>query len=135
MTAKTRSQTHLLVVAMEVPLKDSTAKVPHLANMVSSPNTVLPQVSSLSTVSSHSMELLRADEEDRRRASTEPRPNKVVILAVPRSRDTLLRADVDTLRARRLLAVIRRGNSDLGLRSWTSTCLFSEGSGCLLLAS
>jgi hypothetical protein len=134
MIAKTRSQTHLLVVAMEVPLQDSTAKVPRLANMVSSPNTALPQVSNLSTVSSHSTELLRVDEEDHRRASTEPRPNKVVILAVPRSRVTLLRADVDTLRARRLLTVIRWGNGDLGLRSLNSACLFAEGSGCLVLA-
>jgi hypothetical protein len=107
MTAKMRSQTPLLAVAMEPPIQDSTAKVLHLASMVSSPSTALPKVINLNTVSSHSTELLKADEEDRRRASTEPRPNKVVILAVPRSKDTLLRADVDTLRARHLLAVIR----------------------------
>jgi hypothetical protein len=107
MTAKMRSQTPLLAVAMEPPLQDSTVKVPHLASMVSSPSTALPKVINLNTVSSHSTELLKADEEDRRRASMEPHLNKVVTLAVPRSKDTLLRADVDTLRAHRLLAVIR----------------------------
>jgi hypothetical protein len=110
---------------MEDRLLDSTAnnsntvKALHLVNTVSSPNTVLPQVSNRNTDNSHSTELLKADEEGRLQASTEPHPSKVDILAVPRRRVILLRADAVTLKVRRLLDVTRcdNGSVDLGRRT------------------